>query len=513
MWLKLKRWLPMLLPVGVALLASGVYAWTTPYSYVDDAYIFMRYARNLLNGDGIAFNPGEPSLGITSPFWTFVLTGACALFRGDVEWIAKAVDMGFYALGALVLGQVFWKSTGQQWMALWMATSCVAYPSVSKLAGTGMEVGIHFALFAVLMLALSRSQFSWGALGVIVGLLILTRPEGAILIPAIAISLLPEYKDRPVVYLKGLARFAGVVLLVCLLWMGYAFLLTGALLPPTARGRLALWLPMLYGITYQQYTDLNLLGRLGIGIKGLLRYLLDPRYAYLSLFLTLVLLNFSSSTHRKLRRMILFVLLYGISLIVVYVVFYPVFYIRYFVNLSAVSFFSMAVWTGQGIQWLQSRVSSRTALRWLCLSVALLTVVVYAGLHTVSYRRFQVGLPQQAARIEAGRWIATHTPQYVTVALEPIGAVGYYAQRYVIDLGALIHPEDQAMMPNGCTESQALDRVLRATQPDFVADCSGICPALPVLNAYDHQFREVAHFGPRHPSEQVVGCTIYEMKW
>ena len=41
---------------------------------IDDAYIFFRYARNLLQGHGPVFNPGERVLGISSPSYLLVLT-------------------------------------------------------------------------------------------------------------------------------------------------------------------------------------------------------------------------------------------------------------------------------------------------------------------------------------------------------------------------------------------------------------------------------------------------------
>lgn len=46
-----------------------------PYGLVDDAYIPMTYARNLVEGHGIVFYPGgERVEGFTSPLWMFVLS-------------------------------------------------------------------------------------------------------------------------------------------------------------------------------------------------------------------------------------------------------------------------------------------------------------------------------------------------------------------------------------------------------------------------------------------------------
>ncbi|MGH9885451.1 MAG: hypothetical protein ACREBE_07970, partial [bacterium] len=63
-----------LLLVGARLVymsVSGPFVW-------EDALISLRYAENLLKGDGLAYNPGERVLGTTAPLYVFFL----ALLRG-----------------------------------------------------------------------------------------------------------------------------------------------------------------------------------------------------------------------------------------------------------------------------------------------------------------------------------------------------------------------------------------------------------------------------------------------
>lgn len=37
----------------------------------EDCYITYRYARNLVLGDGLVYNPGEYVEGISNPYWAF----------------------------------------------------------------------------------------------------------------------------------------------------------------------------------------------------------------------------------------------------------------------------------------------------------------------------------------------------------------------------------------------------------------------------------------------------------
>ena len=45
----------------------------------DDAFISFRYAANLIGGDGLVYNAGEPVEGYTNFLWTVLLAGAMAI--------------------------------------------------------------------------------------------------------------------------------------------------------------------------------------------------------------------------------------------------------------------------------------------------------------------------------------------------------------------------------------------------------------------------------------------------
>jgi arabinofuranosyltransferase len=43
---------------------------------IDDAYITFRYARNLAEGSGFVYNPGQLALGITTSLYTLLMSQA-----------------------------------------------------------------------------------------------------------------------------------------------------------------------------------------------------------------------------------------------------------------------------------------------------------------------------------------------------------------------------------------------------------------------------------------------------
>jgi 4-amino-4-deoxy-L-arabinose transferase-like glycosyltransferase len=73
---------------------------------VDDAYITFRYAQNIIDGQGMVYNPGERVLGTTTPIYTFLMTIVGSIFGGvnaPFPWIALFVNTLADVLTTLLL--------------------------------------------------------------------------------------------------------------------------------------------------------------------------------------------------------------------------------------------------------------------------------------------------------------------------------------------------------------------------------------------------------------------------
>ena len=79
-------------PIGVVSLVLLVQVLPGPRP-VDDAYITFRYARNLAQGLGFVYNPGDHVLGTTTPLYTIVLSALYTLLpRADIAWLAVVIN-------------------------------------------------------------------------------------------------------------------------------------------------------------------------------------------------------------------------------------------------------------------------------------------------------------------------------------------------------------------------------------------------------------------------------------
>lgn len=145
---------------------------------IDDAYIFYRYAKNLVLGHGFVFNVGERVEGVTSLLWTWLIAGGVALGI-PAPLVAHGLGVG---LGALLL-----------WLTYLYAATLLPEPTRPAAAlapwlvaltpsfAIWMTAGLETPLFAVAVLAalVAESRERWGLAALAAAVSMLIRPEGA----------------------------------------------------------------------------------------------------------------------------------------------------------------------------------------------------------------------------------------------------------------------------------------------------------------------------------------------
>ncbi len=155
-----------------------------PY-VVDDAFIFLRYADHLAHGLGLVYNPGQAVEGYTSLLWTVLLAGAIRVGLPPLLFAqAAGVVLGggtivctFLLARRLFPGAVLAASLPPLLLAT-NRTFCIW--SVE-----GMDAKLFGAcLAAVAMTAVSPRRLP--LLGLLLGLLVLARPEGYLVAAAAA---------------------------------------------------------------------------------------------------------------------------------------------------------------------------------------------------------------------------------------------------------------------------------------------------------------------------------------
>ena len=114
---------------------------------IDDAYISFEYAKNLVDGHGLVFNPGERVEGYTNFAWVLLLAGVYAV-GADLELFSRLLA---FASAAGVVGYVAAWSTRRFGAALGLVVGLALAldGSLARWAQDGLETSL-FTLFVTL---------------------------------------------------------------------------------------------------------------------------------------------------------------------------------------------------------------------------------------------------------------------------------------------------------------------------------------------------------------------------
>ncbi len=156
---------------------------------IDDAFITFRYARNLLAGAGFVYNLGEHVLGTTTPLYTVLMATLAGLTRSEnYPWLALLVNSladGLTCVLLVALGHVL---TGRRAVGLAIAALWAVAPMSVTFAIGGMETSVFILLLVATAWLYITERTRWAA--VAAALLLLTRPDGALLVVPMTLDLI-----------------------------------------------------------------------------------------------------------------------------------------------------------------------------------------------------------------------------------------------------------------------------------------------------------------------------------
>jgi len=197
---------------------------------IDDAFITFRYARNLLEGYGFVYNPGQPVLGTTTPLFTFLLMllalplgGASANFPALALGISAVAD-GLTAVLLYLLG----RQLGSRAAGLAAALAWAIAPFSVTFAIGGLETSVYVLLLVGTFWGYLHKRIPLAA-----GLsaaAILTRPDAVVLAgPLLAWHAL---RSLPNLFHAGFWRDNAKAILIFMLpllaWAAWAWLAFGS---------------------------------------------------------------------------------------------------------------------------------------------------------------------------------------------------------------------------------------------------------------------------------------------
>lgn len=407
----------------LALAASVVWlvlasVWIWGYT-LDDAFIGFRYAQNLANGHGLVFNPGERVEGYTNFLWVTLLAAVPNLAANAVI-AAKILGVLFNVLTLVVCYFLCGMTRAAKAPAYGAALLLIS--SNAALIAAGVD-GLETPLFTLLMCsavlaylkglrdAHPRAQTAWLATSsLLFGLLVMTRPDGALAYGLIWLHAAWRFRFRP----RNLALFSIPFLLLYTPYFLWRWHYYGSLFPNTfyAKHGGSLILFVRGAARIRNFLGLQTGGLLVAGAVafGVLFFAsTESAVLALAIFSRLLFELWSGGEWAGYFRFLIPALPFLWILIE-----------RYLVG------------------WVRAAGLGRRGSYALAGLLALM--LVNQALHFVSLRGqlfepHRIGF--ERAHVALGRWLKANSPPNTTVAVGAIGAIPFYSGLRVIDLVGL----------------------------------------------------------------------------
>jgi hypothetical protein len=458
-------WLPQVAIVSSILAVASVFLFPLPLEFpMDDSYIHFVYAGNLAERGRLFFNdPGEKGVGSSSLLWVLILAAA-QWFGLSMHWAAKVVGLASLAILGVGLYHLL-RPLLLPWVALAGALLVTLSGHMIWFALSGMETMLFLAL-GILALLCYREQ-RWGWLGVALGVLVITRIEGVILVLVIVGFDIWRYKTMR----RGLLVAGALSALICAPWILYLWLRTGYFLPTSGIGRhfsnilsiqiasgrvesLA-WLSRFPGLAYPLiwigYAVEFILGGFALPAPYLeINPGLGPYGYKLSIWAILGLATVVLPLlWISFRRLVIFLKRRGwvtdkarlpLIIFLAWMILHNLGYMIYLPIIGSASRYAslnhIALWLALGLGVWYARHS-----RWNYWFAAGLTIIALAN--TVYWNRvYDSNIDHMLnVRIAAGNYIREQIPTNETCAAFDVGALRYYSQRPLVDLGGLVDPD------------------------------------------------------------------------
>jgi hypothetical protein len=402
----------------------------------EDAHITFQFSRNLATGDGFALNPGEPIYGSTTPLLTFLLAG-WFFISTDLVLGARIISILAILLGTIHMSKAIGNKVMEFLIFLGLSVSSQLF--VEDMQGMEMALVFVFSIAAWRYFVEGRPLHA----GLSAGLLLWTRVDGVIWISCVA--LVWAFKNR-----KDALIFLAVICTIYAPWIVFSCLYFGSPVPWTIIAK-----QVAYGIGNPTYP---------VHFMRIYNYLSAP------LFLISLAGIWLSVRMRKYAVFSIFFIIEIAHLILTGSTFFPRYF--YMLTVSSVILGSMVLFSVSRHRLIALILVSVIVVLWAYPSIAI---------DFAYYKNLQDGRHESLKQI--GSWLNYNSSVDATVLLEPLGYVGYYADRIMFDEVGLVTPLATELHRKGIGGSE----FYKYFNPDYVIwTCGeGGRSREEILNGYD----------------------------
>lgn len=457
----MKPWRSWILLISLTCLSIGIYLGSAARTYrqgypLDDAWIHQVYARNLASGAGWGFFPGQPDGGSTAPLWSGLIS--LGYWLGIQPMIWTFTLGGASLLGLVLIGRSGINHNTSDSKKIFFFSLLIVFEwHMVWAAGSGMETLLYSCLVTLVIVWLAGEWGRWFLLGFAIGAAVWLRPDGITLLgPALVSLWLPSAGlDQKA---KKSAQLASGFSIPFGLYLMFHFSLIGKFWPTTLIAKQAEY-ELLQTIPFpERVAQLALQPLIGAGI-----------------FLLPAAIVFGLRAVRSANWPQVSGILWAVGTVCLYAWRLPVTYQhgRYLIPIVPIFF----IWGVSGLPFSQLGKARTRFVRW----ATLVWICSIAGISIAFYiqggRAYGLDVAViESEMVDTANWLAQNTPERALIAAHDIGALGYFSNRRLVDLGGLVSPQVIPFL----RQEELLAGYLELQQADYLVTLGGWYPRLEI---------------------------------
>lgn len=400
---------------------------------IDDAWIHLTYAKNILEEHKFSYPKQEWSVGSTSILWTLILSSFLTILKEPII-TAHSLGILFFILLIFIFYKFSLFISNSHIISFFSSLICILEGHLLWASLSGMET-IFFTFLIILITYLYLKTKRLYLVSFLSGILTLTRPEGAILFFVILIDLIRNYNFKKVI-------FSILIYSITLSpWFIFNLALSGNLFPNTFYAKIDFTQPRLSFVKYISYLIFYIWG----GLLFLLPF-----------FIYNIIKNYKNSKY--------FILIFfPLFLISFYIIRFPILfhYGRYIMPV-----FPFYIFLGvEGVFKLFSKNYLRRYIIFYMFCILLLISLFINFYFNNMADNYAMSVENiNSMQVKIGKWLNENTQEDSLVATNDIGAIGFFSKRKIIDTCGIITPE---IIPIMSSEDKIL-KFLKSKKVDYL---------------------------------------------
>ncbi len=376
---------------------------------LDDALIYQRYLKNFLDGNGLVYNIGEKFNGLTSPLYIYVCMLTSFIVRDVV--INQLIINCFLLISAGVVLAIIFYSIGQP--VIGFISSIVLVTSKYFYMVFGMESNLFILMSLCCIYFYFKNRFT--LLSIFSAGIIMTRGEGIFLLLILFFLIIKKNKES----LK-LQYFAIFILILSVNYI-FFFYYYGHLFPQTLSAKIAQGSSGLWG----RFSFLT-------GASFLIGNAFNNQAFYILIVLIFSLIGLCKHYKEKF-----------LQILFIYVILITIFYLSFnipnyhwYYSIHMLTFFILVSYGAYDIYIYISKNIRSSVAKYFLLAVIFIYPI---GTQIQMFILLQKEAPHKEYMM-IGQWIKKNTSPDSKIAAVEIGHLGWYSERYIIDVLGLVNP-------------------------------------------------------------------------